>query len=319
MSSTMCLKISFLVKLRLGETDQMLDQKHVTFYARSSKVPLDVAEKDVVLTYALKILSDRILPKLAFKGGTCLKKTYFGSSGRFSMDLDFTSSGIELENLTKGLHILLDQSSHYDIRFKISEENVSKGFCGESYLAVIHYEHGWNASDFMLEVSYREDPILSPEEVILSEEMYFKFLEFPRFGVKCLQKEELLAEKLRAAFQRIRGRDLYDLYLFSGKPFDRDLVKKLVVVKCWNARESFVPERFLHKISTEDYDWADLERLVRKGDLPSKEAVLEKVTHEYAFLKDLDRDLIRIVKDARAHRERKLVAEILDTKRKEAA
>ena len=38
----------------------MLDQKYVTFYARSSRVPLDVAERDVVLTYVLKILSSVI-------------------------------------------------------------------------------------------------------------------------------------------------------------------------------------------------------------------------------------------------------------------
>ena len=42
----------------------------MTFYARSSKVPLDVADRDVVLTYVLKVLSEDILQKLAFKGGT---------------------------------------------------------------------------------------------------------------------------------------------------------------------------------------------------------------------------------------------------------
>jgi predicted nucleotidyltransferase component of viral defense system len=295
----------------------MLDQKHVTFYARSCRVPLDVAERDVVLTYVLKILSDRILPKLAFKGGTCLKKTYFGSLGRFSMDLDFTSSGIGPEELSRGLHTLLDQSISYDIRFKVSEENVSNGFRGESYLAVIRYEHEWDASDFTLEVSYRENPILPLEQATFSEEMYFKFLEFPRFYIRCLQKEELLAEKLRAAFQRIRGQDLYDLYLFSGRPFNKDLVKKLAVVKCWNAKEPFIPESLLRKISNEEYNWADLERLVRRGSLPSKEAVVNKVIREYAFLKDLNRDLIRIVEDAKAHREGKLVATILGKERKE--
>lgn len=302
------------MKLKLGEI--VLDQRQVTFYARSSRVPLDVAERDVVLTYVLKIMSDDILPKLAFKGGTCLKKTYFGSSGRFSMDLDFTSSGIKLDDLMQGLHSLLDSSSHYHISFKVGEENVSEGFCGESYLTVIHYEHAWNANEFMLEVSYREDPILPLSEVVLSNEMYFKYLEFPRFGVRCLSKEELLAEKLRAAFQRIRGRDLYDLYLFAGRPFDKDLVRKLVVIKCWNAREPFVPESLLSKISTEKYDWSDLERLVRRGDLPSQEVVLDKVAEGYAFLKKLDSDLVRIAKDSKAHRERKLVTEILDTRKK---
>lgn len=100
----------------------MMDKKHVTFYARSSRVPLDVAERDVVLTYVLRILSENVLPSLAFKGGTCLKKVYFGNVGRFSMDLDFTSSGISLEELKNRLRQLLDKRSYYGIEFEIAEE-----------------------------------------------------------------------------------------------------------------------------------------------------------------------------------------------------
>jgi predicted nucleotidyltransferase component of viral defense system len=292
----------------------MLDKKHVTFYARSSRVPLDVAERDVILTYVLKILSDTILPRLAFKGGTCLKKVYFGNVGRFSIDLDFTSSGMPLKELKHGLRQSLDKRSYHRIEFRIAEENVRAGFGagGESYLAIIRYVHDWNANEFTLEVSYREEPLLPFQEVLLYDEMYFRFCEFPRFAVRCLQKEELLAEKLRAAFQRLRARDLYDLYLFSGRPFDKDMVRKLVVVKCWNVREPFNPDALLSSISEGKYDWDDLQRLVRRGDLPSEEIVTKKVIGEYAFLKDLDRDLLRIVNDSKAHKEKKLVAEILE-------
>jgi len=289
----------------------------VTFYARSGRVPLDVAERDVVLTYVLKILSEPILPRLAFKGGTCLKKVYFGNVGRFSMDLDFTSSGISLEELRHGLRQSLDKRSYYDIEFRIAEENVRAGLGagGESYLIIINYAHSWNANEFTLEVSYREEPLLPLQEVLLYDEIYFRFCEFPRFAVRCLQKEELLAEKLRAAFQRLRARDLYDLYLFSRRPFDRDMVRKLV--KCWNVREPFNPDALLSSISMDKYDWNDLQRLVRRGDLPSEEIVTKKVISEYAFLKDLDRNLLRIVNDSKAHKEKKLVAEILG-KRKAA-
>lgn len=295
----------------------MLGKKYVTFYARSSRVPLDVAERDVVLTYVLRVLSESVLPKLAFKGGTCLKKVYFGNVGRFSMDLDFTSSGISLEELKQGLRQSLDKRSHYDIEFKIAEENIRAGFDagGESYLAIVHYAHSWNANEFTLEVSYREEQLLLLQEVLLYDEMYFKFCEFPRFAVRCLQKEELLAEKLRAAFQRMRARDLYDLYLFSKRPFEKDLVRKLVVVKCWNVREPFNPDALLSSISGGKYDWDDLQRLVRRGDLPSQEIVIRKVIGAYGFLKDLDGDLLRIVKDSKAHKEKKLVAVILETKK----
>ena len=297
----------------------MLSKKHVTFYARSSRVPLDVAERDVVLTYVLKILSDTILPRLAFKGGTCLKKMYFGNVGRFSMDLDFTSSNISLGELKQELRQTLHKRNHYDVEFEIVEENVRTAFdVGvESYLAIIHYAHSWNAGEFTLEVSYREEPLLPFQEVLLYDEMYFRFCEFSRFAVRCLQKEELLAEKLRAAFQRLRARDLYDLYLFSGRPFDKDIVRQLVVVKCWNVREPFNPDALLSSISEGKYDWDDLQRLVRRGDLPSEEIVTKKVIGEYAFLKDLDRDLLRIVNDSKAHKEKKLVTEILG-KRKAA-
>jgi len=293
----------------------MLDQKYVTFYARSSRVPLDVAERDVVLTYVLRILSESALPELAFKGGTCLKKTHFGRTGRFSMDLDFTSLGVTVDELQNVLGGQLHNHSHYGINFKIAEENVRAGFgaAAESYIAVVDYAHSWNASEFTLEVSYRENPLLPLQNVLISDELYFKFLEFQRFALRCLQKEELLSEKLRAAFQRIRGRDLYDLYLFSERPFDRDLVRKLVVVKCWNVREPFIPESLLDQISTERYDWADLQRLVRKGDLPSEAALVRRVVKEYEFLKDLDSDLSKIVKDSKSHRNSRLVAEVLKT------
>jgi len=250
----------------------MLDQKYITFYARSRKVRADVAERDVVLTYVLRILLEDVLPKMAFKGGTCLKKIYFGDIGRFSMDLDFTSCGMELEELKKSLEQLLGNKTKYGIDFDVVEENVRASPSGdmESYVAVVRYSHSWNTGEFLLEVSYREQPVLPLQKQLLLDEMYFKYSEFPRFAIICLQKEELLAEKLRAALQRIRSQDLYDLYLFSSRPFDKDLVKRLVVVKCWNVREPFNSEKLLDRVENADYDWNDLQQLVRRGDLPSQ-------------------------------------------------
>jgi predicted nucleotidyltransferase component of viral defense system len=50
-----------------------------------------IAEKEVVLTFLLQLLSERgLLDRVAFKGGTCLRKMIVGSQGRFSTDLDFT-------------------------------------------------------------------------------------------------------------------------------------------------------------------------------------------------------------------------------------
>lgn len=48
-----------------------------------------MAEREVVLTYALHALGEaKTLDLLAFKGGTCLRKIVFGSTGSFPEDLD---------------------------------------------------------------------------------------------------------------------------------------------------------------------------------------------------------------------------------------
>lgn len=288
----------------------MLQRKYVAFYARSSGVSEEVAERDIILTYVLRTLSESVLPQLAFKGGTCLKKTYFGKTGRFSMDLDFTSTGIKLDQLKNKLRRSLHNKAIYGLDFKIVDENVSS----ESYLAVVEYAHSWNpGSEFELQVSYREKPVLPTVEQPISDEMYFKFCEFKRFSIRCMQKEELLAEKVRAAFQRVRSRDLYDLYLFTKRHYDRDTVKKLVVIKCWNTRDPFNSKVLLDRVANAEYDWDDLRRLVRRERLPPQGAVITTVLENYAFLKDLDEQLLKIVEDSKAHRENRLVARLLSS------
>jgi predicted nucleotidyltransferase component of viral defense system len=73
----------------------MLTQPQGQRYATESGLRnILIAEKEVVLTFLLQLLSERgILDRMAFKGGTCLRKMFIGSNGRFSTDLDFTGLG----------------------------------------------------------------------------------------------------------------------------------------------------------------------------------------------------------------------------------
>jgi predicted nucleotidyltransferase component of viral defense system len=224
------------------------------------------------------------------------------------MDLDFTSLNITLKELRNKLKQSLHNKSHYGINFKIADENVGS----ESYLAVVEYSHEWNPSSrFELQVSYREKPIFPTEELPLRKEMYYKYLEFQSFPVKCLQKDELLAEKIRAAFQRIRSRDLYDLYLFSKRPYNKDIVKTLAVIKCWNARDPFKPKVLLNRVEKADYNWEDLQQLVRKDSLPPQKNIINRVLKDYAFLEDLNDPLQKIIEDSKAHHEEELVNAVL--------
>jgi predicted nucleotidyltransferase component of viral defense system len=74
----------------------MIEDKFVDLYARNSGLRDKlVAERDVVLTYALRaLLDDGVMDHLAFKGGACLRKIVFGSMGRFSEDPDRSSPRI---------------------------------------------------------------------------------------------------------------------------------------------------------------------------------------------------------------------------------
>ena len=70
----------------------MLTRPQVQRYtAESGLRDIMIAEKEIILTYLLQLMAERgILDKLAFKGGTCLRKMFIGTGGRFSTDLDFT-------------------------------------------------------------------------------------------------------------------------------------------------------------------------------------------------------------------------------------
>lgn len=294
----------------------MLSRRNVDHYAQSSGVGADVAERNVVLTYALKVLSEEngerpLLDELALKGGTCLRKIYFGKATRFSMDLDFTAIGVGLEAFKERLRRMLHHKGHYGISFAIGDEFSRKEDGAVSYGAVVEYAHEWRSSVFEVNTSFREEPCLSVVRLPLVDELYFRYCEFKPFEVPCMRKEELIAEKIRAAFQRLSSRDLYDLYVYAGTPHNRDVVKALTVIKCWDAREPFDPGRFLSKIHSEEYSWFDLKRLVRPDQLPTEKQIIEAVTSRYTYLKELESRLELIRADSRSRRRRDLVDSVI--------
>jgi len=67
----------------------VIADRFVDLYARNSGLRDKlVAERDVVLTYTLRASRDAgVAAHLAFKEGSCLRKTVFGSAGRFQVSL----------------------------------------------------------------------------------------------------------------------------------------------------------------------------------------------------------------------------------------
>jgi predicted nucleotidyltransferase component of viral defense system len=276
----------------------VIEKKVVDRYAHQSSVKDQlVAEREVVLTYALHALGDaKTLDLLAFKGGTCLRKIVFGSTGRFSEDLDFTLCGDDVQEALTALYEVFNRE-HHGVTFSLDDEwyETDDGFGME-----VKYRHGWNASGrFRLQVSTREKPTLGVSSRAMAEQLYFKDLEFQPFEVPCLEPIEMAAEKVRAAFQRAKVRDLYDLHLFARRNFDGELLRGLVVLKLWQVRDAFDPPGFFTKLRGVAYDWEDLHRLLRPSEHVEQETIIAGIEHRFRMLKDLTELEVQVVADAK--------------------
>lgn len=72
----------------------MIEKRLVQWCDADAGADLDIAEREIALTYVLRILDDHgLLEHLAFNGGTAIRKLHLGNQGRFSLDLDFTCIG----------------------------------------------------------------------------------------------------------------------------------------------------------------------------------------------------------------------------------
>jgi len=146
----------------------MLTLPQVRRYSTQSGLrDMMIAEKEVVLTFLLQLLSERgILDRLVFKGGTCLRKMFIGSQGRFSTDLDFTAmEEHDHEDVILAMMGAFEEEFH-GIRFRIPDDSYYETLDGLSWGVNPTYTHEWNGggdSEIKLQISCRERPTLEPE------------------------------------------------------------------------------------------------------------------------------------------------------------
>jgi predicted nucleotidyltransferase component of viral defense system len=289
----------------------MIEKRLVQWYAADAGVDLDIAEREIVLTYVMKVLSDTsILASLAFKGGTAIRKIFLGRLGRFSLDLDFTMiSDYEPSEFVLDLVGVLHEQIHYGIRFDVLPQDyyANPDSCG----SIVTYQHDWvQDGKFSIQVSFRAKPILPIRHSEFIRERYFQWLGIHPPTIPTLDIHEIIGEKIRATAQRSRVRDLYDLYQFTSLPFDRTIVRRITILKCWETSFAFDPTYFLSNLAKRQYDWADLERLVRPEKLVKPLTVFEKLQHGYQFLTEMSLDESTLAMDA-YQRERRIYQRLL--------
>jgi len=268
----------------------MLTRPEVQRYATESGLrDIMVAEKEVILTFLLQLLSERgILDQLAFKGGTCLRKMILGSQGRFSTDLDFTAlQEHDHEDVILEMMRAFTEPFH-GIQFAIPDNSYYETQDGQSWGVNPTYVHDWNRggqSEVKLQISRRETPTLAPERLRQCKQSYFQRLPFAPAEITCLAFPEIIAEKIRACYQRNKARDIYDLGTFATRPLNQPLVRRLVVLKLWQAQDRFDPARLMAKFADgQVFDWDDLEQLVRRTQVINRDKIIADCIHGFRFL-----------------------------------
>ena len=198
------------------------------------KIPWEVLERDYLLSWVLAGIAqvDILRDTLIFKGGTCLKKCYFGDY-RFSEDLDF--SGVDdvpraeamkeaVQQACLAAKKLLDEYAPVEIVCeRYTEKDPHPG--GQEAFS-IRARFPWHRelhTRVIIEISV-DEKVLKPAN---RRKIIHEYGESIDAHIQVYALEEIVAEKLRAILQhreklkergwgRSRARDYYDLWRVFG-------------------------------------------------------------------------------------------------------
>jgi len=191
------------------------------------RIPEAVLERDYCIAWFLAGLSGAgIKAHLVFKGGTAIKRCYFGDY-RFSEDLDFTLNGemdfpailLGLEEVFESVRVSSGMAFRYSREDRRSRTN--------SHTFYIAYEGPLPAvaarKEIKVDITIRERIVFPVAErrVLRGYEEYADLP--PDANVSVYSLEEIATEKVVALCDRARNepRDLYDIwYLEEGKHID---------------------------------------------------------------------------------------------------
>lgn len=194
---------------------------------KSLRYPLAAAEKDYFLALVSKIIYDSTLrDKLIFKGGTALHHCYLNQM-RLSEDLDFTSldAKITLAEVKKVFTPYNFLSSKKDYISKASikiKRLIYTGLLGQP-------------NSLKLEIDFIQNVVLP------AKDLEYKNVWRVATKTRVMDIREIAAEKIRAASDRARHRDFYDLFQIF-KYFNLNLEEIIKLIKQKEIRKSISRE-----------------------------------------------------------------------------
>ncbi len=274
--------------------------------AKRLAIPYETILKDYAIGHLLSAIAHEqvVADSLVMKGGTALKKLYFGEY-RFSEDLDFSAEsgprGAALEHALRA------------VASRTQSTLSARGPFGVSVERTVHrdpHPHDQESFAFRIQFPWQRRPLslvkleVTVDEPILlpapARPMIHGYGEELTGAVRAYSLEEIVAEKLRALLQnesrrsergwaRPRCRDLYDLWRILGDPpaaLDRAAVRRILPDKCsvrdvsFGSAADFFPTALLQTVRV---GWdAELGPLVL--ELPAADLVVADLRREVEAL-----------------------------------
>ena len=188
------------------------------------RIPETILERDYCLSWFLVGLSKSPLrERLAFKGGTALKKCYF-SNYRFSEDLDFTilfeTSWAEIEGELNSIFDEIRQASGIEMAL----DHMDKRSHENSHTFYLSYEGPLpkaRGKTVKVDITIREHLALPIEKRPVIRE-YNEYMDLPENAIITVYSlEEVVVEKTVALLDKARNepRDLYDIWYITSNGY----------------------------------------------------------------------------------------------------
>lgn len=242
----------------------------------------EFVEQDLILSRLLTELysNDLISNSFAFRGGTALHKLFLKNPYRYSEDLDFVQiKAGDIGSVLTVLRKIIKQIIPGNPRYKKSKNNNTLIY---SYDA----ENLPNPKmKIKIEINTREHFVIEGIKKLNFEcnSDWFKGTA----DIVTYSAEELLATKLRALYQRRKGRDLFDLWI--SRELKPDFGKTIKTLKAYleNENLSISPKEFLYNLSEKINDpifQNDIKPLITNSSEYDINKAFEYVKNNYIML-----------------------------------
>ncbi|WP_281335976.1 nucleotidyl transferase AbiEii/AbiGii toxin family protein [Flavobacterium eburneipallidum] len=239
----------------------MIPQSYITAWRKQAPWQENYqVEQDLIIQRALIALfsNEFIRERLAFRGGTALHKLFLAPAARYSEDIDLVQIKAEpfgtiIDNIREQLSFLGKP------RIKQKEHNNTIVYTIQSEDDVpIKLKIEVNTREHFSVYGLQDIPVKLDSEWDNGEALV------PTYGL-----DELLATKLRALYQRKKGRDLFDLW-YALNNADVNVEKLIEAFKHYMAEEGnhVTQKEFLENMDKkiEDPDFrGDMNGLLRSG------------------------------------------------------